>query len=540
MAEETKEVTKEITKELIITTHTDEVQIAMLENKRLVEIHQEKSAEQFSVGNIYLGKIRKIMPGLNAAFVNIGCDKDAFLHFLDIDPNTLTLNDYVKNVMSGGKRSLGAVERKPVLEKVGKISDVFQCGQPVLVQIAKECISTKGPRVTTEISFAGRYAVLVPYGDKVFVSQKIKSTAERKRLRQIAAGFKPRNFGVIVRTVAQGKTAEDLEKDIQQLVDKWQVMIEKLVNATPPIRVATELDRTSSLIRDVVNDSFHAIHVDDKDLYAEVKSYIKSFSENKDAVDIVKFYKEKTPIFEHFNVAKQIKSSFGKIVTIKNGIYLVIEQTEAMCVIDVNSGNRVKSSNSQEENAIQVNLAAAEEIARQMRLRDIGGIIVVDFIDMATAANRTILYKQMCELMVPDRARHTVLPLSKFGLMQITRQRIRPVTTIDTLERCPVCHGTGKIKPAILIEENIENIIDFLFQKQVERKITIELNPILYSYFTKGFMSKQMRWFLKYKKWIGLRQNPDCHLLQYKFFNKDMEEIVLWDSHPETKQPAEK
>ncbi len=523
----------DITKELVITAHPNEVQIAFLENKRLVEIHQEKTSEQFSVGNIFLGKVRKVMPGLNAAFVNIGCDKDAFLHYLDIGPNTLTFNNFLQGVMAGGKRSLGAVERKPVLEKGGKIGDVLTAGQPVLVQIAKECISTKGPRVTTEISFAGRYSVLVPYGDKVFVSQKIKGSSERKRLRQIVSGFKPRNFGIIVRTVAEGKTAEDLEKDINQLLEKWQQMIEKLVRATPPMKAATELDRTSSFIRDIVNSSFHAIYVDNKDLYDEVRNYIKSFTNEKDATDIVKLYKDRSPIFEHFNVAKQIKSSFGKVVTIKNGIYLVIEQTEALCVIDVNSGNRVKSSNSQEENAIQVNLAAAEEIARQMRLRDIGGIIVIDFIDMSTAANRTLLYKQMNELMAADRARHTVLQLSKFGLMQITRQRIRPVTTIDTLERCPVCHGTGKIKPAILIEENIENILDFLFQKQSEREITIELHPILYAYFTKGLISKQMKWFFKYKKWIRLRENSEAHLLQYKFFNKEMEEIILWDTQPQ-------
>ncbi|MBR3578813.1 MAG: Rne/Rng family ribonuclease [Bacteroidales bacterium] len=526
----------DLTKELVITKHPAEVQIALLENKRLVELHQEKSTEQFSVGNIYVGKVRKIMPGLNAAFVNIGCDKDAFLHYLDIGPNTLTLNEFVKGVIAGGKRSLGAVTRQPALEKNGKISDVLSTGQSILVQIAKECISTKGPRITTEISFAGRYTVLVPYGDKVFVSQKIKGSAERKRLRQIVAGFKPRNFGVIVRTVAEGKTAEDLEKDINQLVKKWQVMIDKLVGAEPPVKVASELDRTSSLIRDIVNDSFHAIYVDNKELFEEVKTFMHSFSDGKDVPDIVKLYKDKTPIFEHFNVAKQIKSSFGKVVTIKNGIYLVIEQTEALCVIDVNSGNRVKSSNSQEENALQVNLAAADEIARQMRLRDIGGIIVVDFIDMSTAVNRTQLYKHMAELMTGDRARHTVLPLSKFGLMQITRQRIRPVTTIDILERCPVCQGTGKIKPAILIEENLENIINFLFQEQREGKITIELHPILYAYFTKGLISKQVKWFFRYKKWIRLRQNTDCHLLQYKFFNQDMEEIVLWDSQPKTQK----
>lgn len=527
----------EITKELIITSHASGVQIALLEDKRLVELHQEKASEYFSVGNIYLGKVRKIMPGLNAAFINIGSDKDAFLHYLDIGPNTLTINEYLQSVCNGGKRSLGSVERKPMLDKTSKITDVLSPGQHLLVQIAKESISTKGPRVTTDLSFAGRYTVLVPFGDKVQISQKIKGSAERKRLRQIVAGLKPRNFGIIIRTNALGKTAEELDFDIQQLMNRWQAMTEKLAKAMPPAKVASELDKTTTLIRDLLNDSFHAIHVDNKDLYNDIKTYIRSFSGDKDGGDIVKFYKDSTPIFEHFNVAKQIKASFGKIVTIKNGIYLIIEQTEAMCVIDVNSGNRVKSSNSQEENAIQVNLAAAAEIARQMRLRDIGGIIVVDFIDMALAANRTTLYKTMSELMAADRARHTVLPLSKFGLMQITRQRVRPVTNIDILERCPVCHGTGKIKPAILIEENLENLIDFLFQKQVESRITIEVHPILYAYLTKGLISKQVKWFFKYKKWVYLRQNFDAHLLQYKFYNKDMEEIVLWDTQPQKNDP---
>ncbi len=522
----------EVTKELIITAKPAEVQIALLEDKKLVELHQEKLSEQFCVGNVYLGKVRKIMPGLNAAFVNIGSDKDAFLHYLDISPDTLTLNEFVKNVTSGGKRSLSAVTRQPAIEKVGNITNVLTTGQTILVQIAKESISTKGPRVTTGVSFAGRYCVLVPYGDKVLLSQKIKGSAERKRLRQIATGLKPKNFGIIVRTFAQGCSAEELQIDIEQLINNWHALTDRLATAQAPSKVASELDRTSALIRDLLNDSFHAIYVDDKDLYNEAKNYIRSFVNHGNDSDIVKLYKEKTPIFEHFNVAKQIKSSFGKIVTIKNGIYLVIEQTEAMCVIDVNSGNRVKSSNSQEENALQVNMASATEIARQMRLRDIGGIIVIDFIDMALAANRTTLYKQMQELMASDRARHTVLPLSKFGLMQITRQRIRPVTNIDILEQCPVCYGTGKIKPAILFEENLDNMIDFLLQKQVETQITIEVHPILYAYLTKGLISKQVKWFMKYKKWIRLKQNNDVHLLHYKFYNKDMEEIVIWDTQP--------
>lgn len=520
----------EITKELIITSHPSEVQIALLEDKKLVEIHREKLTEQFSVGNVYLGRVRKIMPGLNAAFVNIGSDKDAFLHYLDIDPNSLSLNEYVKMVMSGNKRSLNNIPTQPLVEKVGKIGDVLTTGQEILVQVAKEPISTKGPRITTEISFAGRYAVLVPFTDKVFVSQKIKGNEERKRLRKIVSGIKPKNFGVIIRTSAQNKKAEDLTKDVEQLFTRWKNTVEKLSTSHAPCKVATELDRTSVLIRDLLNDSFHAIHVDNKDLFTEIKNYIKSFSDDKNDVDIVKFYKDNTPIFEHFNVAKQIKSSFGKIVTIKNGIYLIIEQTEALCVIDVNSGNRVKSSNSQEENALQVNMDSAVEIARQLRLRDIGGIIVIDFIDMAKAANRTALYKQMCELMETDRAKHTVLQLSKFGLMQITRQRVRQVTTIDTLEQCPVCYGTGKVKPTILIEENIENMIDFLIKKQIEPKITIELHPFLYAYFTKGLISKQIKWFFKYKKWIHLKENTNLHLLQHQFYNKDNEEIVIWDT----------
>ena len=522
----------EITKEVVIASHPDHIQIALLEDKRLVELHRETPSEQFCVGNVFVGKVRKIMPGLNAAFVNIGSDKDAFLHYMDLSVSTRTMNEYVNNVITKGKRSFSSLERQPVVPKEGKITDVITTGQPLLVQIAKECISTKGPRITTEISFAGRYAVLVPFGDKVFISQKIKGSEERKRLRQIVTGLKPKNFGIIIRTIAQGKTADELENDIKQLVIRWQSMTANLIGVTAPAKVASELDRTTALIRDLLNDSFHSIYVDNKDIYNDVRNYIRSFSDNPNAVDIVKLYKEKQPIFEHFNVAKQIKGSFGKIVTIKNGIYLIIEQTEALCVIDVNSGNRVKSTNSQEENAIQVNLAAAEEIARQMRLRDIGGIIVIDFIDMATAANRTLLYKRMNELMAPDRARHTVLQLSKFGLMQITRQRLRPVTTIDTREQCPVCHGTGKIKPAILIEESIENIIDFLIYKQSEPKITIEVHPFLYAYLTKGLFSKQVKWYFKYKKWIHLRKNYNSHLLQYKFFNKDMEEIVLWDTQP--------
>lgn len=525
------ETTKEITKELIITSRPSEVQMALLEDKKLVELHQEQASEQFSLGNVYLGKIRKIMPGLNAAFVNIGCEKDAFLHYLDICPTTYMMGEYVKVIANGGTPDLSQITKMPIVPKVGKISDVFSTGQSVLVQIAKESISTKGPRVSTEISFAGRFVVLIPFSDKILVSQKIKGGLERKRLRQIVSGLRPQGFGMIIRTVAQDTVAQEIERDIEQLLSRWNAMIEKLTTARPPVKVASELDRTSVLVRDLLNDSFNAIHIDDKELYNEVKHYVSGFSDK----DIVKLYKDKNPIFEHFNVSKQIKASFGKIVTIKSGIYLIIEQTEALCVIDVNSGNRIKSANSQEENALQVNMAAAEEIARQLRLRDIGGIIVIDFIDMRDPRNRNELHQKMTTLMASDRARHKILPLSKFGLMQITRQRVRPVTTIDIQEKCPVCYGTGKVKPTVLLIENIENIIEFLLQKNIENKITIEVHPFIYAYLTKGLFSIQCKWFMKYKKWIKLRSSAECHLLQYKFYNKYMEEIVLWDSQPQKK-----
>ncbi|MDR2979358.1 MAG: Rne/Rng family ribonuclease [Bacteroidales bacterium] len=516
----------EVIRELIVASHPGEVQIALLEDKKLVEIHREKSSDQFSVGDIYLGKIKKINPGLNAAFVGIGSEKDAFLHYLDLGIHARTMNEFVKQAVEKNKQSIANFPYEPEVEKNGKIGNAISSGQQILIQIAKEPISTKGPRVTTEISMAGRYLVLVPFMDKITVSQKIKSSQERKRLKKIVQGIKPKHFGIIIRTVAENKQAEDIENDLQQLHERWKIAVGKLHKATAPAKIAADLDKTSALIRDLVNESFNAIYVDNPGLYNEIKSYLKSISFDK--VKILNLYKDKQPIFEHFNVALQIKSSFGKIVTIKNGVYLIIEHTEAMHVIDVNSGKRVKSNLSQEENAMEVNLIAAAEIARQLRLRDMGGIIAIDFIDLAQVANRSTLHKKMMEFMIPDKARHTILPVNKFGVMQITRQRIRQATIIETTEICPSCQGTGKIKASILLEEEVDNTIEFLITKQRESKITMVLHPYVYSYFTKGLISKQVKWFLKYRQWIKVKSNADYNILEYKFLNADNEEIVFW------------
>ncbi len=521
------EETTEISKELIITTHDQEVQVALLEDKKLMEIHTEKSTAKFSVGNIYVGKVRKIMPGLNAAFVDIGSEKDAFLHYLDLGIHARTTNAFVSQAITTGKRSISRVQYLEEVPKNGKIGDVITSGQLLMVQVAKEPISTKGPRITTEISFAGRYLVLVPFGDKVSISQKIRSTAERKRLRSIVQGIKPRNFGIIIRTVAEHKSAEELTSDLDKLRYKWDTTVENLFTAKSGACLSQESDCVSSLLREMLNDSFSAIYIDTQDVFNEVKSYVHTYSPAQEG--IIKLYNDKQPIFEHFNVAKQIKGSFGKVVTVKSGVYLIIEHTEAMHVIDVNSGNRLKSNQSPEDNAMNTNMIAAAEIARQLRLRDMGGIITIDFVDLHTAQHKSGLYKAMQEFMKNDKAKHTILPLNKFCVMEITRQRVRQATIIETTEQCPTCKGTGKVKPAILIEDEIDNTLEFLFEKQQESKVTVMVHPFVHAFLKHGFPSVLTKWRFKYKKRIKLVANQSYHLLEHHYYNSNMDEIVLWN-----------
>lgn len=514
-------------KELIIDSDESEVVMALLEEKLLVELHRERKNNNFSVGDIYLGKVKKIISGLNAAFVDVGYEKDAFLHYLDLGSQVNSLNKYTKLAIAGKTRVLPMdnfiLEKE--IEKTGKISGVLTSNQPVLVQIAKEPISTKGPRITSEISLAGRYLVLVPFSDRISVSQKIQSTEEKSRLKRLVQSIKPKNFGVIIRTIAEGKMVADLDADLNNLVSKWYSIAEKLSNAKPPRIILGELNRSSAMLRDLLNESFNNIHVNDATIYDELKDYIRTIAPEK--VDILKLYKGKIPIFDHFGVEKQIKGSFGKIVSGKSGAYLIIEHTEALHVIDVNSGHRMSSENSQEDNALDVNLEAAAEIARQLRLRDMGGIIVVDFIDMVNPANRRKLYERMKEEMKKDRAKHNILPPSKFGLVQITRQRVRSETNVEILEKCPACGGSGKIKPSIILLDEIESNLRYLIQEQNEKALTIRVHPFIYAFLTKGLFSVKFKWFLKYKKWIKVTASNSYHFLEYRFFNKLDDEIKL-------------
>ncbi len=514
-------------KELIINSDSAEVVIALVEDKELVELHKERKNNNYSVGDIYLGRVKKIISGLNAAFVDVGYEKDAFLHYLDLGSQVNSLNKYTKLAIGGKTKALPMEDfiAEDDIEKTGKITNVLSANQPILVQIAKEPISTKGPRITSEISLAGRYLVLVPFSNRISISQKIKNPDEKNRLKRLVQSIKPKNFGVIIRTIAEGKMVAELDSDLKDLVSKWYRLVDKLHGAVPPRMILGELNRTSAMLRDLFNESFNAVHVNDPVLHEELKDYVKSISSGKG--DIVKLYSNKAPIFEYFGVEKQIKSSFGKIVSIKSGSYLIIEHTEALHVIDVNSGHRIKSENNQETNALEVNLEAAKEIARQLRLRDMGGIIVIDFIDMTNPANRRKLFEQMKEEMSKDRAKHNILPPSKFGLVQITRQRVRTETNIEILEKCPACGGTGKIKPSIIFIDEIENNLKYLIHEQNETNLTLRVHPFVYAFIAKGIFNLRWKWIFRYRKWIKVKPSLSYHFLEYRFFNKLDDEIKL-------------
>jgi len=517
-----------VTSELVVDVQPKEISIALLEDKSLVELQSEGRNLSFSVGNMYLGRVKKLMPGLNACFVDVGYEKDAFLHYLDLGPQFNSLQKYVKQTLSDRKK-LNPITKATVLpdiEKEGTISNALKVGQEIVVQIVKEPISTKGPRLTAEISFAGRYLVLIPFNDKVSVSQKIKSSEERARLKQLLQSIKPKNFGVIVRTVAEGKRVAELDGELKVLLKHWEESITKVQKATKfPSLVYEETSRTVALLRDLFNPSYENIYINDKDVFEEVKDYVTLIAPER--AEIVKWYKGQLPIYDNFGITKQIKSSFGKTISYKSGAYLIIEHTEALHVVDVNSGNRAKGTNSQEGNALEVNLGAADEIARQLRLRDMGGIIVIDFIDMNEAENRQKLYERMCTNMQLDRAKHNILPLSKFGLMQITRQRVRPAMDVNTSETCPTCFGKGTIKPSILFTDSLENKIDYLVNKLKVKKFTLHIHPYIDAYINQGLLSLKRRWQVKYGFGIKIIPNQKLAFLEYKFYDSNSEEIDM-------------
>lgn len=513
--------------ELIVDVQPTEVSIALVEDSRLVSLQKESRNLSYAVGDIYLAKVKKLMPGLNAAFVNVGYEKDAFLHYLDLGSQFSSYSSFLKQMLDDKKRlpSLPKSKLLPDIDKHGSITDVLTPGQELMVQIVKEPISSKGPRLTTEISFTGRYMVLIPFCDKISISQKIKSTEEKLRLRQLIESIKPKNFGVIVRTSAEGKRVAELNHELKTLLKCWDDAVAKAQKVEAPSLIFEEESRIVGVLRDIFSPSFENIFVNDTDICNQISKYVNLIAPERQ--EIVQLYDKDEPIFDHFNITRQIKSSFGKIVSFKSGAYIIIEHTEALHVIDVNSGNRAKASNDQESNALEVNLRAADEIARQLRLRDMGGIIVIDFIDMNKSEHRQALYDHMREIMANDRARHNILPLSKFGLMQITRQRVRPALDITTTEACPSCYGKGEVQPSLLFTDTLKEKINYLLSTLKVSDFIVYVHPFVDAYLKKGLISMYTRWRWSMGRRFRIMPDQSLAYLQYRILDKQRNEIGL-------------
>jgi ribonuclease G len=518
-----------VKKEVIIRSQDSKIDIALVEDNHLVElIHNQADTNQFTVGDIYIAKVKKIISGLNAVFVDLGYDKDAFLHYHDLGPQFSSLSKLLKELFSTKPiRQFQKYQRLADIDKNGNISDVIEPGQLVLVQIAKEPISTKGPRLSSEISIAGRNIVLLPFSNKISISQKIKSLDEKKRLKRVVRALTPENYGVIVRTAAEGSSISDIEGEIRILIDKWEKALRKIRKnkQKAPYLIMSEMNRVSALLRDIFTPEFNNILTDDSELKDELKEYITTIA--PDRAKIVKLYSAGPPIFEQFGIERQIKSSFGQTVPVKNGAYLIIERTEAFHVIDVNSGNRTKFEKDQESNAFDVNKSSAIEIARQIRLRDLGGIIVVDFIDMRTSGNKQKLFETMKEAMSTDRAKHNILPLSRFGLMQITRQRVRPELKLNTNEMCPTCSGTGQISPSINFIHKIELDVRHITKVLKIKNVTVKTHPVIAGYLTKGIVPIVLKWKFRYSMGISIIESSDYSFLEYSYHTKDGKKITL-------------
>jgi len=522
--------------ELIINSTSKGVELAVLEEGKLVELHRDPGEISYRVGDIYLGRVRKVLPNLNAGFIDVGYDRDAFLHHSDLGVQFKTQQKWTKLVMSG-KLPVSSIEKfklESKIDKKGQMKDYVSSSQLVMVQVSKEPISTKGPRLTAEVTLPGRFLVLVPFSDKVNLSSRIKSEKERNRLSSLIKSIRPPGFGIIVRTVAQEKGSADLHSDLSDLMNRWEELFNGLKRAKPGKRILGELNKTSTVLRDALRPECELIRVNDETLADQVKTYLGSIGSDK--VDIVKFTKD-ADLFNTLSIHRQIKATFGKKVNLQSGAYLIIEQTEAMFVIDVNSGGRKKGASSQEENALQTNIECVEEIARLLRLRDIGGIVAIDFIDMAKKEHNKQLTDAMKLAMKVDKAKHNIAPPSKFGVIELTRQRVRDVANVQTQDRCPSCNGTGAIQAAILVTDTIKSSLKYLSKEEGQKKLTLFVHPILEAYLLKGEPIKVFKgWFgtsirIEWEKELGLtielESNSSMEILEFNIYNARGEELTI-------------
>jgi ribonuclease G len=502
--------------QIIIHSSGKQTRVALLENGELAQLFIESEENQRTVGDIYLARVHKVMSGIRAAFIDVGMEKDAFLHFSDAGDH---LGDYIK--MMNGPKSISKDADKD-LQKFDKLSNndkqilagkLLQNNQRILVQIVKEPIGSKGPRVSTDITIAGRFLVLIPMGNYIAISKKINNGKERRRLKKIAGDMLPDGFGVIIRTVAQGQDKESLEDDMRTVLKKWERILNKLENAKPPTLLYKDLDITESLIRDLFAKQYDRVLIDDYQLYKSIKSYVSQIAPKM--LPSVQLYKGKDHIFDHVNVGHDVNSIFSPRVRMPSGGYLIFEQTEAMYVVDVNSGPYA-AKEKQEDNSLKTNLEAAREIAKQLRLRDIGGIIVVDFIDLRDDKNRKKIYDELKKEFKKDRAKTNVIGMSDFGLIQITRQRIRPSVVNSVSKVCPMCGGSGSVVSQDTIVTDIESWISKFKYSTEYRAVDIYINPYLRSYLTRGLFSLRFKWMLKYKVKLTFIADETISLNEFK------------------------
>ncbi len=504
--------------QIIIHASGKQTRIALLEDGELAQLFIESDENQRTVGNIYLARVHKVMSGIRAAFIDMGTPKDAFLHFSDAGDH---LKEYVqmlndkdaihKNVRDELKKT--DFNKISNYEKQKWAGRILRPGQQLLVQIVKEPIGSKGPRVSTDITVAGRFLVLIPMGEYIAVSRKINSRKERRRLKKVVGSMVPDGFGVIIRTVAKGKDKEEIEEDMRNVLKKWEGILERLETAKPPALLYKDLDMTESLVRDLFAKQYDRVLVDDPEMHKKIKSYVSQVAPQM--IPNVELYKGREHIFDFMKIAKDVDSIFSPRVRMPSGGYLIFEQTEAMYVVDVNSGPYA-AKEKQEDNSLKTNLEAAREVAKQLRLRDIGGIIVVDFIDLRSGKNRKKIYDELKKEFKKDPAKTNVIGMSDFGLVQITRQRIRPSVVNSVSKVCPTCGGSGSVVTQNTIIADLDAWLSKFRTTTDYRAVDIYINPYLKSYLEKGFLSKKWKWMLRYWLKISLVADDTISLNEYK------------------------
>ncbi|MGD1005696.1 MAG: Rne/Rng family ribonuclease [Ignavibacteriaceae bacterium] len=521
-------------KEIIINSSTTQTRVAITEDGNLVDFFVDYPENRRMVGDIYLGKVARVLPGIKAAFIDIGMEHDAFLHFSDIGARTkqfqdmlgedseidddedddLALKEDTSNTPN--KETRKEISAHNVIPKLHK-------GQEILIQITKEPVNNKGVRVTSSVSLPGRFCVLLPFDNKVGVSKKISEYKERRRLRHIARSILPNNYGLIIRTVARNQDEELLRDDLRNLVKTWEQIQTTIKSETPPSLIYQDLNTTSSVIRDLFTPDISKVFIDSRKLFKQIKNYVELIQPS--LADKIESFKSGNSIFDAFKIEEQIKTLMGRRVQLPSGGYLIIEHTEAMVVIDVNSGRYAKSKE-QELNSLKTDLEAAREICRQLRLRDIGGIIVIDFIDLEDEKNRKKIYDELRKEFRKDRAKVSVLPMSDFGLVQITRQRIRQNIMQAMKEVCPYCLGTGLLTKHSHLVYDIEEWIKKFKTKSKERSIIVKCHPTLAAKLKFGKIT-----FFKFRFKYGIRlkieEDESMPLGQVKFFsNKTQKELT--------------